>query len=296
MLDLGVLGEAEVPTAQETTDCAFKLNLLVKQWMGLQDFAPGLKMWTRHRGKMFLAATKHEYSLGPTGDNWTESFGQTQLTNAASANATTLNVSATSQITLNDYVGIQVGSDIYWTTVTGTTSSTITLPSPGLSGAALSGAYVWNYTTKAQRPEQIVTASLIDIFGNAIPLTFMTVQEYESLSSTMNVQNLSNPSSVYYESQLNNGKLFIDCYGAQDITYYIRMVFLRPVQDFDNPGDAPEYPQRYYRALCWGLSRDIAGMFDAEWTQNMESNYQDAIAIAREADGDRTVMFFEPNA
>ena len=41
MLNIGKLGEAETPTAQEVTDCARKLNMLVKQWMARQDFAPG---------------------------------------------------------------------------------------------------------------------------------------------------------------------------------------------------------------------------------------------------------------
>ena len=47
MLDIGALDGEEVPTAQEITDCAFRLNMIVKQWMGNMDFAHGLKMWQR---------------------------------------------------------------------------------------------------------------------------------------------------------------------------------------------------------------------------------------------------------
>ncbi len=32
LLNIGAIGEAEIPTAQEVTDCARKLNTLVKQW------------------------------------------------------------------------------------------------------------------------------------------------------------------------------------------------------------------------------------------------------------------------
>src|SRR5450631_2979263 len=65
MLNCGAIGEGEVPTASEFRDCLRKLNMLAKQWMGTFDFAPGLKMWTRQRGNLFLSSTKHKYGLGP---------------------------------------------------------------------------------------------------------------------------------------------------------------------------------------------------------------------------------------
>src|SRR5262252_6133202 len=70
MLNIGAIGESETPTAQEYNDCLRKLNMLVKQWMGKQDFAPGLKMWTRQRADLFLGYSQYQYRLGPTGDHW----------------------------------------------------------------------------------------------------------------------------------------------------------------------------------------------------------------------------------
>jgi len=63
--------------------------------------------------------------------------------------------------------------------------------------------------------------------------------------------------------------------------------------DFDNPGDNPEYPQQWFRALSWGLSREIAGMFDAEWSSDMDLNYREAMAMAREPDSETTVMSYQ---
>src|SRR5450755_2172900 len=89
MLNCGAIGESETPTAQEYNDCGRKLNMMVKQWMGKQDFAPGLKMWTRDRGDLFLSYSQYQYQLGPTGDNFATSvsggsfnqtYNQTQLT------------------------------------------------------------------------------------------------------------------------------------------------------------------------------------------------------------------------
>ena len=315
MLDIGALGEGEVPTASEASNCSFKLNMLVKQWMGKQDFAPGLKMWTRQRAELFLGFTKRQYQLGPTGDNWAagvtggsagQTYNSTTLTQAQIVTDTVMHVASTTNINANDYIGVVCGSDIFWTTVSSVNSGakTVTLAS-SLTTAASSGAYVFNYTTKAQRPLEIVSAILRDQYGNDIPMNFMTLQDYELLPAKANPNNQSDPSAIYYESQIGSGdnqltsgcgQLYIDIYGAQDVTKQLHITYLRPVQDFDNATDNPEYPQQWYRALTWGLARDIAPMFDCEWTQEMEANATDAMAMAREADSEVTSFYFQPNA
>lgn len=303
MLDIGALGEAENPTSQEASDCAFKLNMLVKQWMGRQDFAPGLKMWTRQRGDLFLGATKFQYALGPTGDNFAaglnggslgQTFGQTTTTASVSAGIAVIPVAATTQLNVNDYIGVQCGSDIFWSTIASIAAGTSVTLNANLTTAASSGAYVWNYTTKGQRPLAIVTSVLRDINQNDTPQTKMTIEEYEALPTKTNTTFQSDPASFYYESQIPNGMYYLDVGGAQDVTKHLHIVYLQPVQDFDNPGDAPEYPQQWYRALCWGLGRDIAGMFDCEWTNDMQANLQDSLSMAREADSETTAAFFEP--
>lgn len=314
MLDIGAIGEAEVPTAQETTDCARKLNMLVKQWMGTQDFAPGLKMWTRQRGDLFLGNSQFLYGLGPGGDNFAagvtgggfngQTYGQTQTKAVAIQGATTLSVMTTLQMNVNDFVGIQINSDIFWTTIasidTGAQTFTIATPVPfPVNG----NAYVWNYTTKGQRPLQIATCILRDINNNDTPLNSMTLQDYEILPSKVQTTFKSDPTAYYYESQfaigLSNqgpGQFYIDVGGAQDITKHLHIVGLRPVMDFNNPGDNPEYPQQWYRPLCWGLAREIAGMFDAVWTAEMNQNLLESLAMAHEADTETTSFFFQPYA
>lgn len=309
MLDLGALAEGESPTAQETTDCAFKLNLIVKQWMGNTDFAPGLKVWTRKRGDLFLGNAKYTYALGQTGDNWVDStaglaypqsYGQTTLSAAAALNATVLNVGANVQANINDFIGIQVGSDIQWTTITALGVGTITIPAPGLSAAVGAGAYVWNYTTKAIRPLSIVTAVLRDIYNNDTPLSLLTVERYESLPTKIAQTNIADPTAILYESQFKNqapnGQLYLDVGGAQDVTKHIHAVYLAPTQDFLNPGDAPDYPQQWYRPLVAQLAKDISGMFDCEWTKDLEETRIESLAIAKQADPATTEVYFEVNA
>jgi hypothetical protein len=321
MLNNGALGENEVPTAQEFIDCSRKLNMLVKQWMGRQDFAPGLKMWTRQRGDLFLGYSKHIYLLGPTGDNWaggvtggsaTQLYNQTTLTAVTTSGSAVLAVTSVSTINVNDTLGVVYtpsagqGPDIFWSTVQSINSGTLTVTmSTALTGLAANGAYVYNYTVKQQRPLEIVTCILRDSQNNDTPQNSLTVQEYETLPTKTMQGTQGDPTSFYYESQIGtlpnslvtspvqgNGVYYIDCYGAQDVTKHLHLVFLRPVMDIVNPGDNVEYPQQWYRALGWGLAKDTAAMFDCPWTKDMEDNHDQSIAMAKEADSEITRIYF----
>jgi len=324
MLNVGAIGEAEVATAQEVTDCARKLNMMCKQWSGTKDFAPGLKMWQRQRGDLFLSSTQNVYGLGgsvvttlPTkAQAWAggvatiagANYGQQQLTAQTNAGSAVLNfgVGNVGNFTVGDTVVVQVSTgDIFVSTVqsinvgAGTVTMLSVLPAATTAPAS---SYVWNYTTQAQRPIDIKTMVLRDINANDTPVDPMTLQEYEMLPSKLQPGNLSDPSKAYYEAQFASGTsntgpglLYIDCYGEQDVTKHLHIVYLREIMDFNNPGDNPEYPQHWYRALCWGLSREIAGMFDAEWSDDMQKNHSESLAMAREADVETTTLYYQAN-
>jgi len=298
----------------ETTDCARKLNMMVKTWMGRLDYAPGLKAWTRQRGDLILSSSDYSYNLGPTGDNWAggctalpgQNYGTAPLTTGAAAAAVTLFVGTlTSNFTANDYVVIELDTgDIFSTTCAAVNSGagSITIAT-GLPSSASSGNYVYNYTTKAQRPLEIVTAILRDNQSNDTPLDYMTLQTYESLPTKTSSAYVADPTAIYYEPQIGNsgpsganGVLYIDCGGAQDVTKQIHIVYLRPVQDFNNPLDNPEYPQEWYSALCWGLSKQIAPMFNAPWGPVMEQNFQEAVTFARHSNTETSDVYFMPGA
>jgi hypothetical protein len=307
MLDVGALDGLEHPTNEEYTDCSFKLNMLVKQWMGKQDFAPGMKVWTRERATLFLGYSKYVYNLGVTGDNWCQStngltypqqYNSALLSAQALAGQANIVIPSVAGWNVGDYIGVLVGSDLQWTTISAinTLTNTITL-AVNLTGIASVNAQVFSYTVKAQRPEVIIFANLRDIYFNDTPLRKLTVEEYESLPTKAMPTFQSDPTAYLYESkftvQAPNGRLYIDCGGAQDVTKVLHVTWLRPVQDFDNPGDCPDYPQRWYQPLVLELGKLIAPMFDCEWTKTLEESRQSALAIAQEGDPEESVAYFE---
>lgn len=294
MLNLGKLGDNEVPTAQETTDCARKLNMLVKQWMGKADFAPGLKMWTRKHSDLFLSSTTGQYNVGPSGDNWTNQSYQRATTSTAAAAATSLQAPIANVLN-GDFIGICLDSGaIFWTTVNGVPSGTTITLAAGLPSQASGGAIVFNYTTKAQRPEIIETAILRDSSGNDVPLNIMTLQDYDFLPSKANPQYLSLPQAIYYEPQLVNGVIYTDVAGTSDVTQRIHCTYMEPVQVFVNPTDTPYYPDGWFLALGWGLTKQISPMFNMPFTPDMKENYAEALATARELYAETSSMYFEP--
>lgn len=309
LLDLGILEESEVPTAQETTDCARKLNMIVKQLAGNMDKAPGFKMWQRERGDLFLSTTQFAYDLGSSGAatsaHWAgkttgiaepNTYNQTSVSGGALAGATSLQVASIANINNGDFLGVMGASDIQWTTVNGIPSGT-TVPIAALPGAVSGGAVVWNYTSQAQRPVEVVTALLRDITITDTPLTRMTVEQYEALPTKVTPGNTQDPTAWYYEPRLANnaGRLYIDCSGAQDPTKLIHVVYLRQVQDFNNPGDNPDFPQEWALPLTKMLGLQCHSMFDIDWTQGMQAAYSAAVQPAREQSPAVTAAYFQPD-
>jgi hypothetical protein len=318
MLNHALLDPSESPTAQEIVDCARVLNMIVKQLAGQLDRAPGFKMWQRHRGELFLAYSKYLYNLAgnANGDQWAGGvtglsdpylYNQDQLIAPAVAGAAVMNVGpfplplATN---INDFVGVQYtssagNSDIWWSTVSAinTVAGTLTLANPLPAGSsAAANAYVWNYTKKAQRPMKVLTALLRDTTFSDTPLTEMVLEQYEALPTKTTPTNVADPTAWYYEARMlqNNGHLYIDCAGAQDITKHIHAVFLREAMDFNNPGDAPEFPQEWFWHLSWMLTLGICSMFDCDWTPDKQLAFGLATTNAREGNPETTAAHFKP--
>lgn len=318
MLNIGKIGDTESPTPTETTDCARKLNMLLKQWMGRLDFAPGLKMWTRYRGDLFLSSSKGIYTLSPSGDNWAAgvavnignlnipNYNQATLTAAVAANGTVIRIGsvAAAGVTAGDFAVTQLASgDISSNVVQSVNvgAGTVTLVT-GITSAANSGALFWNYTTKGQPILEAQSASLRDSQFNDTPLDYMTLQAYEALPTKVQPGYVSDPTSVYLEPQLSStplrsATLYLDVAGAQDVTKLIHIVGLRPVQDMVNPGDNFDLPQEWFLPLSFGLGKLICPMFNATWTKELDGNLNDAIALARQSQtAETTEIYFQPYA
>lgn len=293
MLQIRRLDEIEVPSPQDVTDCSMMLNMLVKQWMGKTDFAPGLKTFTRQHGHLFLSSTTGKYTLGPTGTGWTNNYVSTTTTAGVAASGTVLPLTSVAGITVGDNIGTVLSSGaLYWDTVKTISSLNVTI-NGSLPTAAGKGAVIFDYTNTAQFPEEIETAFLRDITNEDNPLRIMTLQEYDFLPSKNDLTAISDPTGIYWEPQLGYGYLYTDVPGAQDVTKHIGMTYMTQTQDFTNPTDMPFYPQQWYLPLALGLAKNICPMYGATWTPLLQDNFTQAFAIARQKTPENSTLYFQ---
>lgn len=294
MINVGKLDPDEPPTPRESSDCVRKLNMIVKQWMGKTDFAPGLKTWTRRRAALFLSTITGQYTVGPTATGWATTYSITKTTAAAAGGGGSVTLASTTGVVIGYNIGIQLANgNLFWTTISNlvglVASLTATIPA---ASSVNSGAVVYVYQTAAQQPIDLEAAVLRDNNNEDVPMKVMIQEEYDALPSKTDLANVSDPTAIYLEYQLGFSYLFLDVAGAFDVTKYLVVTYLESIQDITNPTDNPEFPPEYYQPLCWELSKQIAPMFRAVWSKDMEDNYKTAIALAKGKEPDVTRMFF----
>jgi hypothetical protein len=288
--NIGVASADRALTAAEVTLGMRKLNLIVKQWQGKNDFAPGLKMWSRKRGYVFLQKNQGSYELGPSGDHATASYVSTTISAPEAVGQTALSITSESGISASDNIGIELDSgSIQWTTVASTGSGTVTV-NAALTGQASSGNRVFAYTTKLRRPLEIVTAVLRDTDTQDTPITPMLLEDYEALPDKTDD---GDPSQYYYEAQLTDGVLYLDR-EPDDVTKVIRIVYLSPIEDLDVTTDEVDYPQVWFRALSAQLSIDLSVPYNRPVSQALQNIRNESLTIAQNADPETSEDYFQP--
>jgi len=278
------------------SDCTRKLNLLCKQWMGRADFAPGLKVWTRKHGHLFLHSTTGRYSVGPSSTGWTENYVTTVTTADMATNDTTMPVASLSGMTVGDHVAVALDTgDLYWDTIASFGALTVNLTT-GVPSPSAGGSVVFSYTTTAQQPLFIESAVLRDYENSDTPLDVMQSRDYDFLPDKVNTTNIGDPGAIYYENQLGDSYLYTDVAGSNDVSKHIAITFMQAVQDFVNSTDTPYYPQEWYRALCWGLTKECCPMFNAAWTPAMDGLQKESLLIAQGKDPEIETRYFQPGS
>lgn len=287
----GILGEGQTLSAEMQSTLLATLNMMIKQWQGSADFAPGLKVWTRRRATLFLQKSQSRYLVGPTGDHVTESYTETTLTAASATSDTTITVDSISGISSGDYVGVWLDDgSVHWTTVNGAPSGNTVTITNGVASAASSGQRLVAYTTKCRRPVDILTANLRDEDDNDIPLSFLNLSQYDGINQKSYE---ADPQSVLFEAQLDNAYLYIDCI-PQDTDKVIKLTYLSAVEDIDAVGNDFDYPATWYLALTYSLAVLACVEYGRPVPQDLRLEASTAVTIAKNQYPDTSTAFFEP--
>lgn len=248
---IGALGDGETPSATQYTEGALLLNMLVKAKM-----ADGMPLWALKTGYVLPQTGVSDISLGPSGDHATLSYTHTTTSAAAISGATTITVTSATGFTNGYYIGIELSdSTMQWTTINGAPSGTTITLTAALTGAVSSGAQVYVYQTKLQRPLRIVDVYLKDIpSATEHRINLVSKSDYLALGSHTDA---SLPNQITYDPQLDNGTLSVY---PRFLTgdYVVQIRFHRPFEDFVSGTDTPDFPQEYYLGLMLSLASLLA--------------------------------------
>lgn len=246
---LELMGAYEAEQTPENTDiesCARTLNFMIKAWQ-----AEEIGLWKNQTITLFQDLNGISYNIGPTGDHVTASAVKTEIATAAESGANSIVVDSIDDISDADNIGIELDDrTLQWTTVNGDPSgSTIALDN-SLTDTAAVNKFVYAYTTKANRPLEIIECRVRYPGDTEVPIWVVARTEYTELANktTTGIAN-----QVYYDPQTVNGVLKV-WPAANNVQYRLIMTARMPIEDFDTISNEPDFPQEWFLALSYNLA------------------------------------------
>jgi hypothetical protein len=250
---IGEIDANQSVDASDTQDTLQALNYMVKGWQN-----QGLHLWTKTEGVLFLDKGKTDYLLGPSGDEATnnDDLITTALSIAGVTTDTTINIDSTGTV-IGDKIGIRLDDGTrQWTTIlTIPDGLSVTIPAPGLTGAAAIGNSVFTYTNQLDRPVRLLQLRR-DKIGNSeeeIEAEQWSREEYFAQPDKTSQGTINN---WYYSPQLVDGRVYL-WQTANDVDQVARFTYERPIDITLDTSEDPDFPSEWFRTLKYNLAADI---------------------------------------
>jgi len=258
---IGIVGEGGTPTSDQYTEAALQLNAIVKSW----NATLGMPLWALDDVYILPVTDTNDVLIGASGGHATESYVSTTLSAAAADTDTTITVTATTGIDDTYNIGIQMDDGtMHWTTVNGALVGSVVTLTDALDDDAASGNRVYCYQTKAPRPLRLTKAYARDISNNIdVPVEIITSHEYMDLSNKSTESNY--PLKLTYEARIDRGLARLwPRWGGGNMNWIVVAQYHRPLEDFDNTTDTPDFPQEWLLPLVYELACTIAPNYDKD--------------------------------
>jgi hypothetical protein len=284
---IGILAPGDTPLAARVTTAAEALNMMLKTWQ-----AEGIGLWLNQEVTLLLQADDVDYSIGPSGDHCSGTVVKTEVATAAAAADTDIVVDSITGISDGDYAGIETDNgDIHWTTINGDPADSTIVLTAGLDYAAAVDNHVYTYTTKTQRPLEIIDAHLRNADDNDVALSIISRQEYKALSDKASE---ATPNQIYYDGQLTNGVLYV-WPEPGDVKDRIIMTIKRPICDMDSATDNFDLPIEWAKAIKFNLAMELAPEYDVPISSDVVALALSSKKAVSGFDRETTSIYFRPD-
>ncbi|KKN42603.1 hypothetical protein LCGC14_0711530 [marine sediment metagenome] len=243
---LGFNEKHGIMPADKIIDASETLNMMGKAWQ-----AEGIGMWLNKDATLFLQTDTESFTIGPTGSHATLTPYSTEIAADADSGASTITVDSDDDITNGDYIGIELDDNSFqWTTVNGTPSSDVVTLTDVLTGDTSENNYVVNYTTKMQRPLEIIEARIRNSSDEDVVLEIVSRTEYMMLTDK---DSAGIPNTIYYDPQLTNGVMYV-WQVTNDVNNRIVFTAKYPIEIYDAFDDSTPFPDEWFLTLKYNLA------------------------------------------
>lgn len=291
LIDLGAVSQEDTVSSAINEHANRQLNGMLKAYQ-----SKGLRLWKAKRASLLLQKNTRSYSLGPSGDHFflESEFVETTMRVAGVANDTILEVTSTTGMAANDYIAIELDSgSMQFTTISSVTdSNTLVIPATGLTSAVAATNVIYTYTTKAQRPLQIIQAWIRDENDVDRPVNIVSREEYYRYGDKFTAGSIN---SIYYDPQLTNGTLFV--YSPESVvSNTLEMLVYYPIEDMDAATNDFDCPAEWFMAIKYNLEW---ALFPAYGTRREQKDTIKELAAmylddAMSFDKEHTSIFIQP--
>lgn len=292
LIDMGVHTEEDTVPSATNEHAVRKLNLLLK---ALQS--KGLNLWKAKRATLILQKSQRSYNLGPTGDHFflESELVETTMRIAGVTNDTTLEVVDTTGMVAADYIAVELDSgSMHFTTIASITDSDTLVLTTGIPSASAVGNVIYTYTTKAQRPLNIIESwrrTKNNVDTPIIPP--ISREEYARQGDKFTAGTINR---IYYDPQLTNGVLYV-MQPASIVSDRLEMWVHYPVEDMDAALNEFDCPQEWLLAIQLNLQLLLCPKYGIQGTQlktitGLADMY---LRIAEGGDKEMTSVYLTPD-
>lgn len=291
LVDLGVQAEEDAVSSATNEHASRKLNLMLKAFQG-----KGLNMWKARRATLILQKSQRSYNLGPSGDHFflEGEFIETTMRLAGTTSATTLEVVSTTGMLAGDYIAVELNSgSMHFTTIASITDLDTLVITTGLPSASAATNVIYTYTTKAQRPLNIVEAWIRT--ENNVDRTIIPQISREEYARQGDKYTGGSINRIFYDKQLTNGVLYV-LQPESTVSNTLEMWVHYPVEDVDSALNDFDCPQEWLLAIMLNLELLLCPKFGIQGTQlktigSLAAMYLD---MAEGSDKEMTSIMLQP--
>lgn len=292
LMAINVLGANEALGPEDLNLGTRQLNRMIKQWQG-----KGIWIWTHEEAVLYPNSTNAKYEISPTATTHSSLVSDeitTALNGGENLGSTTLTVDSTTGMAASDYIGIELSDNTrQWTTIVSVDSSTALTITDSLTESADDNSTVYTYTTKLNRPMEILEMREVIDGGTHRTINLFSEKHYFDI---VEKDLTSSISGYYYRRKRDGGEIYL-WPRVDDVKTRLYMTIRRQIHDFDSANNNPDFPQEWLNALVFNLALQLAPFFGKEPRDIVlvANQAQDALMDALGYDQDPAPVKFTPD-